>query len=127
MPSGMKIAEPVEVAGSFFKRHAYQAADTLRRAPLVLAIEPEWSPRAPVEPGGTSLGTFAVVTMASVVAATALALFLGNRGRGTVRPAAQPDLDAALAGVDAVSTGEALRRLAAEHAAAETSPPETDP
>lgn len=127
MPAGMKIAEPVEVAGYFFKRHAYQAVDTLRRAPLVLAIEPAWSPRTPAEPGGTSLGTVAVVTMAGVVAATALALFLGNRGRGAARPAPPTDLDEALSGVDAVSTGEALRRLAAEHAAAESPPPETDP
>lgn len=126
MPSGMKISEPVEVAGYFLKRHAYMAADTLRRAPLVLAIEPVWSPRTPVEPGGTSLGTVAVVTMAGLVAATALALFLGNRGRG-VRPGPPPNLDEALAGIDAVSTGEALRRLAAEHASAESPTPETDP
>jgi len=61
------------------------------------------------------------------VAATALALFLGNRGRGTVRPGPSENLDDALSGIDAVSTGEALRRLAAEHAAVESPPPETDP
>ena len=116
MPEGLKINEPVEIAGYFFKRYAYKAADTIRRAPLVMAIEPAWTPRTPVAPGGTALGTVAVVTMASLVAATALAMVLGNRGRRTAPPEPVENLDHALAGVDVVSTGESLRRLAAEHA-----------
>ena len=115
MPEGLKINEPVEIVGYFFKRYAYKATDTIRRAPLVMAIEPAWTPRTPVEPGGTTLGTVAVVTMASLVAATALAMFIGNRGRRSPPPAPPQDLDHALAGVDIVSTAESLRRLAAEH------------
>ena len=115
MPEGLKINEPVEIVGYFFKRYAYKATDTIRRAPLVMAIEPTWTPRTPVEPGGTTLGTVAVVTMASLVAATALAMFIGNRGRRSPPPAPPQDLDHALAGVDIVSTAESLRRLAAEH------------
>lgn len=125
MPLGLKINEPVEVAGYFFKRYAYKAADTIRRAPLVMAIQPVWTPRKPVEPGGTSLGTVAVVSMAAVVAATALAMFLGNRGTRS-RPAGPADLDEALAGIDIVSTGESLRRLAAEHAQEHPPSPESD-
>lgn len=116
MPVGLKIDEPVDIAGYFFKRYAYKATDTIRRAPLVMAIEPLWTPRPPVEPGGTSLGTVAVVSMATLVAATALAMLLGNRGRRAARAEPAENLDDALAGVDAVSTGESLRRLAAEHA-----------
>lgn len=37
---GMRIIEPVEVVGYFFKRWAYQATDTIRTAPLVMAAEP---------------------------------------------------------------------------------------
>ena len=115
MPSGLKIDEPVEIAGYFFKRYAYKATDTIRRAPLVMAIEPAWTPRTPVEPVGTSLGTVALVTIASVVAATALAVFLGSRGRRSPPPEPPQDLDDALAGADIVSTAESLRRLAADH------------
>lgn len=115
MPSGLKIEEPVEIAGYFFKRYAYKATDTIRRAPLVLAIEPVWTPRTPVEPGGTSLGTIALVTMAVLVAATALAVFLGGRGRRGPPAELPQDLDEALVGADIVSTAESLRRLAADH------------
>ena len=126
MPEGLKINEPVEVTGYFFKRYAYKATDTIRRAPLVMAIEPFWTPRKPVEPGGASLGTVAVLTMVTLVAATALAMFFGTRGRRP--PPAQPqDLDAALAGVDIISTAESLRRLAAEHAANHSGTRETQP
>lgn len=125
MPLGLKINEPVEVAGYFFKRYAYKATDTIRRAPLVMAIQPVWTPRKPVEPGGTSLGTFAVLSMAALVAATALAMYLGNR-RTRHRPAGPTDLDAALGGLDIVSPGESLRRLAAEHAQQHSSSLEPD-
>ena len=117
MPEGLKINEPVEISGYFFKRYAYKATDTIRRAPLVMAVEPVWMPRTPVEPGGTSLGTIAVVTMMALVAATALAMFLGNRGRSVAPSEPVRNLDDALAGVDVVTTDESLRRLAAEHAA----------
>ena len=127
MPEGLKINEPVEIVGYFFKRYAYKATDTIRRAPLVMAIEPAWKPRTPVEPGGTLLGTVAVVTMASLVAATALAMFIGNRGRRSPPPAPPQDLDHALAGVDIVSTAESLRRLAAEHSPDHSGTRETQP
>lgn len=127
MPEGLKINEPVEIVGYFFKRYAYKATDTIRRAPLVMAIEPFWTPRTPVEPGGTALGTVAVVTVASLVAATALAMFFGNRGRRRPPPAPPQDLDDVLAGVDIVSTAESLRRLAAEHSPNHPGARETEP
>lgn len=127
MPSGLKIDEPVEVVGYFFKRYAYKATDTIRRAPLVLAIEPIWRPRRPVEPGGTWLGTAAVVTLASLVAATVLAMAVSGRGRRSRPPETPENLDDMLAGVEVLSTGESLRRLAAEHAGSEPPPPDTEP
>jgi len=113
MPTGLKIDEQVEVSGYFFKRYAYKATDTIRRAPLVLAIEPDWKPRPRVESGGTSLGTVALVTMAGLVAMTLLARALGGRRRRAAA-AGPTNLDEALAGEDIVSTGESLRRLAAQ-------------
>ncbi len=118
MPTGLKIAEPVEVAGYFFKRYAYAASDTIRRAPLVIALEPFWTPRPPLAPGGTSLGTVAVVTLAAVVAATMLALRLANGGPTRRRRPDPVDLTTALADVELHSTAESLRRL--EQAAAAT-------
>lgn len=125
MPVGMKINEPVEVAGYFLKRYAYKASDTIRRAPLVLAIEPGWKPQPPAEPRDTSLATVLLVSMTSLVVVGVLATFF-SAPRNRPRPEGPADLDAALAGADVVSTGESLRRLAAEHAAHESLTPEID-
>jgi hypothetical protein len=111
MPTGLKIHEPVEVTGYFFKRYAYNAADTIRVAPLVMSLEPVWKPLPPITPGGTSLGTWAIVTMSALVAAT----FLGIRlaGAGGRRAADDPvDLAGTLAEFRPFSTEESLRQLA---------------
>jgi hypothetical protein len=39
------LREPMEVTGFFLKRCAYAAVDESRRAPLLLAKRPDWSPR----------------------------------------------------------------------------------
>jgi len=44
LPHGMKINEPVEVIGYFFKRWAYEATDAIRTAPLVMALERSGNP-----------------------------------------------------------------------------------
>ncbi|MBX9788312.1 MAG: hypothetical protein K2Y37_05310 [Pirellulales bacterium] len=43
-PIGQDIDEPVRVTGIFFKRWVYQASDTIRLAPLVLAGTLDWRP-----------------------------------------------------------------------------------
>ncbi len=43
-PTGKKVSAEVEITGFFFKRWAYQAQDTLRSAPVVLARSVEWKP-----------------------------------------------------------------------------------
>jgi hypothetical protein len=118
MPTGLKVHEPVDVTGYFFKRYAYNAADTIRVAPLLMALEPAWKPLPPVTPGGTSLGTWAIVTMAALVAATLLGIRWA--GWGERRAAEAPvDLDASLREYTPFSTEESLRRLARDDAAAE--------
>ena len=112
MPTGLKIQESVEVVGYFLKRHAYAAADTVRVAPLLMALEPAWKPLRLPAAGGTQVGTWALMAMGALVAATiAAASFSGRRPRA---PAPEPDgdLSAALADVEPFSESAALRRLA---------------
>ncbi len=52
-PTGMELEERAEVVGFFFKRLAYEATDTLRTAPALLARGIRWKPAPPapaVEP-----------------------------------------------------------------------------
>lgn len=116
MPSGLKIREPVDVVGYFFKRYAYAAADTVRVAPLVMALEPARRPPPAAATGASSLGTWALVSMAALVAATLLGIRLAGRGAGRPSPPVEVDLSAALAGHEPFSAAESLRRLGADHA-----------
>ena len=116
MPTGMKIDESVEVVGYFFKRWAYAATDTIRIAPLVMALEPAWKPRPAAAPQSNSISTVALVTIAAVVLLTLLGIRAADRA--PARPHEQPptDLSAALSNVEIFSTEESLRRLAdSEH------------
>jgi hypothetical protein len=112
MPHGMKIGEPVDVVGYFFKRWAYAATDAVRIAPLVLCLEPIWKPRPAASPAGNSIGTVALVTMAAVVVLTMLGIRAANRGLGRVQAPPPTDLTATLSDVELFSPDEALRRLA---------------
>lgn len=113
LPHGMKINEPVEVIGYFFKRWAYEATDAIRTAPLVMALEPIWKPLKPAPPGGTSIGGYALVTIGLLVAITLLGIRYAN---GTARVRSTPsavDLSATLSNIELFSPGEALRQLTA--------------
>jgi len=115
MATGMEIHEPVVIDGCFFKNMAYRAADDVRVAPLLLAR----SPTRPVATGGgsgggwwdLSLAAVGVVTMLAIVATIAIGFHVAGRGRRAVPQAG--DLHATLAGVESVSIGESLRRVAA--------------
>ncbi len=113
MPHGMKISEPVDVAGYFFKRWAYAATDTVRIAPLVLALEPIWKPRPAGSPAGNSIGTVALVTMAAVVLLTMLGIRAAGSGSDRRQPPHPVDLSTTLSDVELFSPDEALRRMAA--------------
>ena len=127
MPAGLKIHEDVDVVGYFFKRWAYAATDSVRTAPLVLAIEPIWQPRpsGPVNTG--AIGTVALVTMAGLVLLTALGIAAAGRG-GSRPPEPRPEgLTAALSDVELFSPEESLRRLAESQRDAPPTPPEPEP
>ena len=111
MPVGMRIHEPVEITGYFLKRYAYGAADAIRVAPLVMVLEPVRRPPPPAVTGASSLGTWAIVSIAALFAATALGIRLAGRPTGSREPTAPVDLSAALAGHEPFSAAEALRRL----------------
>jgi hypothetical protein len=124
MPHGLKVREPVEVIGYFFKRWAYAATDTIRTAPLVMAIEPIWKPHKPPAPGGTAASSIALWTIAALVSITLIAMRLANAGGRRREEPPPSDLSAALSGVELFSTEEALRTLAAADKAAASQPPE---
>ena len=119
LPEGMKLAEPVEVIGYFFKRWAYQASDTIRTAPLVMALEPIWKPHKAPVPGGTSAGSYALLMMGALVALTLLGIRFASTGAPRRLPPPPDDLATALANVELFSPEEALRKIAAEQAAME--------
>ena len=112
MPHGMKISEQVDVFGYFFKRWAYAATDTVRIAPLVLALEPVWKPRPAGSPAGSSIGTVALVTIAAVVLLTMLGICAAGSGPGRHQPPPPANLSTSLADVELFSSDEALRRMA---------------
>lgn len=124
MPHGMRVREPVEVVGYFFKRWAYEATDTVRTAPLVMALEPVWKPLPPPPAGGTVLGGYALLAMAGLVAATFLAMRFAS-GRALHRDRPPPEnLSESLAGVELFSPDVALEKLAAaEREKGQTPPP----
>lgn len=111
MPTGLAIAEPVDVTGYFFKRWAYAAKDTVRLAPLVMAVSPRWSPPPPSRPAIDSIATVAIGTILVVVLVTFVGIRIAGRGP-PVRQEPPADVGRMLSDEDFVSTEEALRRLA---------------
>lgn len=124
MATGLDIHEPVVIEGCFFKNMAYRAADGVRVAPLLLARSPS-RPATPGMPTGggwwdLSLAVIGVVTMLGLVATIGIGFLAAGRGR-RVAPHAE-DLDAVLAGVEPMSIGESLRRVAAGEQAGNQEP-----
>jgi hypothetical protein len=116
MPVGLKIHEPVELKGYFFKRYAYPATDTVRVAPLVMALEPAWRPPPP-SPSGGSFPTWGLVPVAAAIVGLGAALGAAGRIRQRRRELPAVDVAAALAGFEPETTAESLRRLAADEPA----------
>jgi hypothetical protein len=127
MPRGMKIDEPVEITGYFFKNYAYNASDTIRVAPVIMTLEPGWRPR-PSKPAGATAGRGgAMFVVAATLAALLTATWFGMRAAG--RPSASrgsiaaPQLDAALADLEPFSIEKSLRQLADEERSRSASRP----
>jgi hypothetical protein len=72
-PTGMTLAEQVETTGFFFKRCAYQARDTLRVAPEILAGTVQWQKRPVMKPGEPA-ETWPIAWVVVVAAVVALSL-----------------------------------------------------
>lgn len=68
-PSGMELAERVELVGFFFKRWPYQARDTLRTAPVVLAKVLVWTPAPPKPTSAEPIELPGLVGLAALIAA----------------------------------------------------------
>lgn len=74
-PTGMTLVERAEVVGFYFKRLAYEAADTLRTAPTVLARGVRWEPAPAADPvgppdPGSPWGVFGAALVFSAALAT---------------------------------------------------------
>lgn len=124
-PTGMKLEEPVEVVGYFFKRWAYMASDTIRIAPLIMSREPFWKPVAIDSNPTATVGSVALLTMVMLVTITSLAMWIANRSTQRTYLPSPIDLTASLAGEEFFSTSDALRKLSAsvgEQSAKETLP-----
>ena len=121
MPEGLSIDERVDVNGYFFKRWAYAAKDTVRTAPLVMAVAPRWMRRPDVRRSVDSITIAALATMVALVLLTLVGIRFAGRGPRRAEPPSA-DMEAALAGAEVVSTEESLRRLAATHLPENPSP-----
>jgi hypothetical protein len=119
MPTGMTIDEPVEVTGYFFKNFAYNAADAIRVAPVIMTLEPTWQPPTVTPAAGAHGGvTLAVAaTLAALVGATWLGAAVTRHRPAGGRSAEVIGLDEAFAGLEPVTVEESLRRMAVREGA----------
>jgi len=101
MPTGLSIDEPVEVIGYFFKNYAYNAADTIRVAPVIMAVEPIRRPRPAVAQGGGVGSTILTTLLAATLGSLLVAGWVGARAaRRPVPDRAVVDLDRVLSSLD---------------------------
>lgn len=121
LPTGMDVDEPVEVTGYFFKNYAYNAADAIRVAPVIMTLEPSWRPMAASPVGGVGgrggVAVAVAATLAALIAATWLGAAVARRPRDAADAAEVSGLDEALADLEPVTIEDSLRRLAAREAA----------
>ncbi len=94
-PTGMDLVERAEAIGFYFKRLAYEATDTLRTAPAVLARGIDWKrtpPIAPVEPPapGSPWTVFGTALAFSAVMATYVYWRTRPARAAPDRPASKP-------------------------------------
>ncbi len=95
-PTGMETNEQVEVTGFFFKRWAYQAQDTLRTAPTILARSLQWDrrPMLATKPAETWALPLAIGVAALMAIFTAWLVYVRTRLTRSTPPVRLPDFDA---------------------------------
>jgi hypothetical protein len=94
-PTGMDVSAEVEITGFFFKRWAYQAQDTLRSAPVVLARSVEWKePSPPIVEEDIGLASILAAIVGSILFAVLVAWTAYRRttGRGPSQRELPPTL-----------------------------------
>ncbi len=86
-PTGMTLVERAELTGFYFKRLAYEAADTLRTAPTVLARGIQWQPAPKRQPvGPPPAGSPWLVIGVALVCSAAVVTYVYWRTRRTKAP-----------------------------------------
>lgn len=83
LAEGSSMAKPVSVTGYFFKMYGYQAHDTTRIAPLVLAARFEWSPDRP-RVGLSRNAIIAILTTLAVVVLATVWYFVRDQRTKTL-------------------------------------------
>lgn len=86
MPQGDQLNERVSVSGYFFKMYGYEARDTTRVAPLILAVRLQWHPaveKAAWRPSATEY----IILAAAVLGLTIVVWRLARTDRGAGRRA----------------------------------------
>lgn len=96
-PTGMHVAEEVEITGFFFKRWAYRARDSLRTAPTLLAQTVDWRRRAPAAGRGPT-DTFSLLMIfgAALILSLSAVSYVYFRTRSP-RPSRPPGPDIPIA------------------------------
>lgn len=84
------LNEEVEFTGYFFKRWAYQTAQDIQVAPLVLARGPRWQPSAVVEANGPGWLTVVLIVFVSAFLGIGIALIALRRDPGPRRQPREP-------------------------------------
>ena len=75
LPKGIDVIDHVTVTGYLFKMYAYNAQDTTRVAPLILAQQLEWSPQAVDEKGSQFFSQLLAGGLIILIAGVAFAMW----------------------------------------------------
>lgn len=82
LPEGTDVIDHVTVTGYLFKMYVYNAQDTSRVAPLILAKQLEWNPRTVDERGSRLFSQILAGTLIVLIAGIAIAMWkAGQRDR----------------------------------------------
>ena len=75
LPAGPDVIDHVTVTGYLFKMYVYNAQDTSRVAPLILAKQLEWNPRTVDERGSRLFSQILAGTLVILIAGIAIAMW----------------------------------------------------
>ncbi|QDT93427.1 hypothetical protein [Gimesia algae] len=79
LPEGTDVIDHVTVTGYLFKMYVYNAQDTSRVAPLILAKQLEWNPRTTDERGSRLFSQILAGTLIVLIAGVAIAMWKASQ------------------------------------------------